>query len=121
MVRVSTARVSCATLRCNTYNVREQEMTQVETDAAARVTGTTMRAAVAHRFGGPEVVAVESVARPEAGSTQVLVRLHASTVSIADHRVRAKDLPKGLGFLAVVALGVFRPRKPILGMEGAGV
>ncbi len=51
----------------------------------------------------------------------MLVRLHASTVSIADHRVRAKDLPRGLGFLAVVALGVFRPRKPILGMEGAGV
>lgn len=96
-------------------------MTQAKTDAATRVTGTTMCAAVARRFGGPGVVAVESVARPEAGSTQVLVRLHASTVSIADHRVRAKDLPRGLGFLAVVALGVFRPRKPILGMEGAGV
>ena len=42
-------------------------------------------------------------------------------MSIADHRIRSKDLPEGLGFLAVVALGVFRPRKPILGMEGAGV
>ncbi len=52
---------------------------------------------------------------------EVLIRLHASTVSIADHRIRAKDLPKGLGLLAVVALGVFRPRHPILGMDGAGV
>ena len=52
---------------------------------------------------------------------EVLVRMHATTVSIADHRVRAKDLPKGLGYFAVIALGVFRPRKKILGMEGSGV
>jgi NADPH:quinone reductase-like Zn-dependent oxidoreductase len=94
---------------------------QQRADAAPPVTGRTMRAAVAHRFGGPEVVEVESVPRPRAGSGEVLIRMYASTVSIADHRIRAKDLPRGLGFLAIVALGVFRPRKRILGMEGAGV
>lgn len=96
-------------------------MTQPAPDAGIPVTGTTMRAAVARHFGGPEVVVLERVAMPAAGPGEVLVRVHATTVSIADHRVRAKDLPVGLGFLAVVALGVFRPRKPILGMEGAGV
>ena len=96
-------------------------MTQQTTDAAPLAAGTTMRAAVAQRFGGPEVVTVERVPKPVAGPGEVLVRLHASTVSIADHRIRSKDLPAGLGFLAVVALGVFRPRTPILGMEGAGV
>ena len=96
-------------------------MTQQTTDAAPLAAGTTMRAAVAHRFGGPEVVTVERVPKPVPGPDEVLVRLHASTVSIADHRIRSKDLPAGLGFLAVVALGVFRPRTPILGMEGAGV
>ena len=45
------------------------------------------------RFGGPEVVAVERVPKPVPGPDEVLVRLHASTVSIADHRIRAKDLP----------------------------
>lgn len=88
-------------------------------DAATFV--DTMRAAVVHRFGPPEVVAVERVPRPTPASDEVLVRLRASTVSIADHRLRSKDLPRGLGFLAVVALGVTRPRRPILGMEGAGV
>jgi NADPH:quinone reductase-like Zn-dependent oxidoreductase len=96
-------------------------MTDQMTDAAAEATAGTMRAAVARRFGGPEVVAVEDVAKPVPGPGEVLVRLHASTVSIADHRIRAKDLPAGLGFLAVAVLGVFRPRKPVLGMEGAGV
>jgi NADPH:quinone reductase-like Zn-dependent oxidoreductase len=95
-------------------------MTQQITDAAPSATRATMRAAVARRFGGPEVVSVERVEKPVPGDGEVLVRLHASTVSIADHRVRTKDLPRGLGFLAVVALGVFRPRMPILGMEGAG-
>ena len=63
---------------------------------------------------------MERVPKPVPGPGEVLVRLHASTVSIADHRIRSKDLPAGLGFLAVVALGVFRPRKPILGHGGRG-
>ena len=96
-------------------------MTQLKTDAATTAAAQTMRAAIVRRFGGPDVVAVENVPRPDVASDQVRVRLHASTVSIADHRVRAKDLPRGLGFLALVALGVFRPRIRVLGMEGAGV
>jgi NADPH:quinone reductase-like Zn-dependent oxidoreductase len=80
-----------------------------------------MDAAVARRFGPPEVVAVERVPKPTPKPDEVLIRVHASTVSVADHRLRAKDLPRGLGFLAAVALGVFRPRHPILGMEAAGV
>ncbi|GAA1993858.1 NAD(P)-dependent alcohol dehydrogenase [Microbacterium pumilum] len=84
-------------------------------------TVTMMTAAVARRFGPPQVVAVERVPRPVPAHDEVLIRLRASTVSIADHRLRAKDLPRGLGLLAVVALGVFRPRHAILGMDGAGV
>ncbi|KQZ83311.1 Zn-dependent oxidoreductase [Microbacterium sp. Root166] len=80
----------------------------------------TMLAAVANRFGGPEVVRVQEQTRPEPKADEVLVRVHASTVSIADHRMRAADLPRGLGFLKVVALGAFRPRRRILGMEAAG-
>jgi NADPH:quinone reductase-like Zn-dependent oxidoreductase len=80
-----------------------------------------MDAAVARQFGPPEVVAIERVPKPVPTSGEVLVHLRASTVSVADHRLRAKDLPDGLGFLAVVALGVRRPRRPILGMDGAGI
>lgn len=80
----------------------------------------TMLAAVANRFGGPEVVRVQEQPRPAPKADEVLVRVRASTVSIADHRMRAADLPRGLGFLKVVALGAFRPRRRILGMEAAG-
>jgi len=80
-----------------------------------------MRAAVIHRFGGPERVSIETRPTPTPKPDEVLIRVHASTVSIADYRVRTKDLPKGLGFFGPLALGVFRPRHPVLGMDLAGV
>ena len=63
-----------------------------------------MRAAVYRRFGGPEVVRVEEVAKPVAKGGEVLVRVVASTVSVADYRMRTRDLPKGLAFPNGVAI-----------------
>ncbi|PVE96938.1 NAD(P)-dependent alcohol dehydrogenase [Microbacterium sp. TPD7012] len=80
-----------------------------------------MTAAVYHRFGGPEEVHLEQRSIPSPKSGEVLVRVHASTVSIADHRSRARDVPPGLGLLAAAGIGVLRPKHPILGMDAAGV
>ena len=80
----------------------------------------TMRAAYYGRFGGPEVVHVSEVAVPHPGPDDVLVRVAASTVSAADHRMRARDLPAGIGLLALPVVGLFRPRRSILGMDFAG-
>ena len=80
-----------------------------------------MRAAVYRRFGGPEVVQIENVARPEPRPTDVLVRVHASTVSAADYRARSKDVPAGLALPSSLVLGMMKPRRPILGMDFAGV
>lgn len=80
-----------------------------------------MRAAVYRRFGGPDEVRVEDVPRPTPGPTDVLVRVHASTVSMADHRARSRVVPRGLGLLAAAGIGAFRPRHRVLGMDVAGV
>ncbi|WP_421759267.1 NAD(P)-dependent alcohol dehydrogenase [Devosia sp.] len=80
-----------------------------------------MRAAVYRRFGGPEVVRIEEVPKPVPQAGEVLIKVMASTVSVADHRMRARDLPKGLGFFGPLVLGVFAPRKKILGMDVTGV
>ena len=80
-----------------------------------------MKAAVYRRFGGPEVVAIAEVPTPTPGPEEVLIRVIASTVSIADHRSRTRDVPKGLVLPTALALGVFRPRKRVLGMDIAGV
>jgi NADPH:quinone reductase-like Zn-dependent oxidoreductase len=79
-----------------------------------------MRAAVYRRFGGPDVVRVEQVPTPSVGRGEVLVRVHASTVSAADHRARSRDVPRGLWLLAAFGIGAFRPKRRVLGMDIAG-
>lgn len=81
---------------------------------------TTMAAAVFDRFGGPDVISVNQVPTPQIGEMDVLVRVNASTVSAADHRVRARDLPKGMGLLAGPVVGWLRPRRTVLGMDFSG-
>ncbi|WP_194420410.1 NAD(P)-dependent alcohol dehydrogenase [Microbacterium abyssi] len=84
-------------------------------------TNATMTAAVHRRFGPPEVVHLEQLPIPVPKAGEVVIRVHASTVSIADHRSRARDVPRGLGFLAAAGLGILRPRRRVLGMDAAGV
>lgn len=79
-----------------------------------------MKAAVYRRYGGPEVVKVEDVPKPEPGPGEVLVRVRAATVSSADHRIRSLKMPAGFGPFARLAFGLTAPRKPILGSELAG-
>jgi NADPH:quinone reductase-like Zn-dependent oxidoreductase len=84
-------------------------------------TTTRMRAAVYRRFGGPEVIAIQEIARPVPAADEVLVRVHATTVSAADYRSRSRDVPAGLLIPSSLVLGIFRPRRPVLGMDAAGV
>ncbi|MBX3098651.1 MAG: NAD(P)-dependent alcohol dehydrogenase [Salinibacterium sp.] len=80
-----------------------------------------MRAAIYRRFGPPEVVGIEEVPTPSPGRDEVLIRVCASTVSAADYRARTRIVPSGLAVPVALALGVFRPRRSILGMDVAGV
>lgn len=74
-----------------------------------------MRAAVRRRFGGPDVVAVADTSTPTPYAGEILIRVQASTVSAADHRSRARDIPAGLAIPSSFALGFFRPPGPCSG------
>ncbi|RAM38539.1 NAD(P)-dependent alcohol dehydrogenase [Arthrobacter globiformis] len=80
-----------------------------------------MRAATYRRFGAPEVVHVEEIPKPSPRPDEVLIKVHASTVSAADHRARSRTVPAGLGIPTALGLGAFRPRHRVLGMDVAGV
>ena len=75
-----------------------------------------MKAAVYHRYGPPEVIQIEDVEKPVPKDNQVLIRIHATTVSAADWRMR-----RAVPFLVRFLTGFWRPKKiQILGMEFSG-
>jgi NADPH:quinone reductase-like Zn-dependent oxidoreductase len=75
-----------------------------------------MRAVVHDRYGPPEVLRVAEVERPVPKDDEVLVRVHASTVTRGDAmRVRSAEYR-----FARLFTGIRRPRRTIAGMEFAG-
>lgn len=79
-----------------------------------------MKAIVYTNYGPPNVVALAEVPKPTPKDHEVLVRIHATTVTAGDWRARSLTMPAGFGFLGRLVFGVFGPRKPILGTELAG-
>ncbi len=74
-----------------------------------------MRAAVNERYGAPDVIAVREVPTPKPRAGEVLVRVHASTVSRTDcGQLRAHP------FFMRAVTGVARPKRTILGTDFAG-
>lgn len=80
-----------------------------------------MRALTYTRYGPPDVVTLSDVPTPAPKNNEVLVRIHATTVTTADWRARTLKMPPGFKLLGRLFFGVFGPRKPILGTELAGV
>jgi len=75
-----------------------------------------MKAVVAHSYGPPEILRIEEVARPVPKENEVLVRVHATTVTRSDCGFRAAS-----PFFSRIFTGLRRPKQPIVGMELAGV
>lgn len=80
-----------------------------------------MRAAIYQTYGSPEVVQVIEVPKPIPNASEVLIKIHATTVSSGDWRVRTLNVPSGFGILSRLIFGVTKPRKKILGTELSGV
>jgi NADPH:quinone reductase-like Zn-dependent oxidoreductase len=74
-----------------------------------------MKAMVRERFGPPEVLEMREVEQPRIGADDVLVRVHASTVSIGDWFWLT-----GTPRIMRPVSGLLRPRDPILGRDVAG-
>lgn len=80
-----------------------------------------MKAVFCRAYGSPDVVTVEDTPTPEPKAGEVLVRIHAATVSAADRRIRSLDVPAGFGLPVRLVFGWSRLKKPILGTDLAGV
>ena len=79
-----------------------------------------MRAAVCTGYGPPELLELRELPKPIPKGNQILIRIHATTVTAGDCEVRRSDVPLFLRLGIRLMMGIRRPRNP-LGMEMAGV
>ncbi|MEQ8308716.1 MAG: NAD(P)-dependent alcohol dehydrogenase [Hoeflea sp.] len=80
----------------------------------------TMKAIIYTRYGGPEVLSATEIQRPEPKPDEVLVKVHATSVTSGDYRARSLDMPPGFGLIGRLVFGLFSPRRTVLGAEFAG-
>ena len=79
-----------------------------------------MKAAVCTRYGPPEVLQLRELEKPTPKDDEVLVRVHAATVTAGDCELRSLKLPLSWQLIARIGFGFRGPRKKILGQELAG-
>jgi NADPH:quinone reductase-like Zn-dependent oxidoreductase len=79
-----------------------------------------MKAIVQTKYGPPEVLQIQEVEKPTTKDNEVLIKVHAFTVTKYDYWVRSSTAPTGFGLLMRLASGVKKPKNPILGTELSG-
>lgn len=82
-----------------------------------------MKAVVYRSYGGPEVLKIEEIAKPIPRDDEILVRVHASTVTAGALLFRRGGHPtkKIMGFLIRIMAGYNGPKKEILGYDVSGI
>lgn len=79
-----------------------------------------MKAMVCTKYGKPDVLQLEEVENPIPKENEILIKIHATTVTSGDCRVRSFNSPLLLWLPMRIVLGLRKPRKSILGVELAG-
>ena len=79
-----------------------------------------MKTIVYERYGPPDVLETIEVEKPTPRNNEVLVKVHATSVTAGDVRMRSFNVPRKEWIFARLYLGIRKPRRPILGMELAG-
>jgi NADPH:quinone reductase-like Zn-dependent oxidoreductase len=79
-----------------------------------------MRAAVYREYGSPDVIRIEDIEKPTPKDHQVLVRVRAATVGTWDAEARSFSFPLWFWLPLRIAMGIRKPRWPVLGQELAG-
>lgn len=80
-----------------------------------------MRAIIWTAYGSPEVLQLQEIEKPVPEDNEVLIKIHATTVTAGDCEIRRLQLPMGVGVLIRLYAGITRPKNIlILGQEFSG-
>ncbi|MFC1999031.1 NAD(P)-dependent alcohol dehydrogenase [Chloroflexota bacterium] len=79
-----------------------------------------MKAVICTKYGPPDVLQLQEVDKPIPKDNEVLIKIHATVVTISDCIVRSGKVNILLWIPMRIFVGFRRPRKPILGFELAG-
>jgi len=79
-----------------------------------------MKAIICNKYGPPEVLKIIEIEKPSPKDNEILIKIHATTVTIADTRVRGFNVPPSFWLPARIVLGFRKPKKAILGIELSG-
>jgi NADPH:quinone reductase-like Zn-dependent oxidoreductase len=75
-----------------------------------------MKAIVCTKYGSPDVLQLQEVAKPVPKDDEVLIRIHAASINSRDwRRMRANPF-----FIRLMVGGFLKPKNPILGADAAG-
>lgn len=80
-----------------------------------------MKAVVYSKYGPPCVLKQMETDQPIPKDDEILIKIHAATVTSGDVRLRASDFPLLFWLPARLIFGLFRPKKKILGHELSGI
>ncbi|MDT4978108.1 MAG: hypothetical protein QOG98_3866 [Pseudonocardiales bacterium] len=80
------------------------------------IAASTMRAIVAHTYGGADVLVMAQIARPEIADNEVLVKVHAAGLDRGTWHMMT-----GLPYLGRLAFGLRKPKNPVPGIDLAGM
>jgi NADPH:quinone reductase-like Zn-dependent oxidoreductase len=79
-----------------------------------------MKAIVCTKYGPPEVLQLKEVEKPAPKDNEVLIKIHATTVTAGDCEIRSLKFPILLRLFIQIMFGFTKPRKKILGGELSG-
>lgn len=79
-----------------------------------------MKAVVCTAYGKPTVLQLQTIDKPVPKANEILIKVRATTVTVADYRIRSFTVPASMWVPIRLALGIFKPRRSILGLELAG-
>lgn len=80
-----------------------------------------MQAIIWTRYGGPEGLQLQEIAQPVPKPHEILIKIHASTVTAGDREARSMQVPSWVRVPLRLYVGLLKPRRiKVLGQELAG-